>query len=301
MGEDAAISDRLRQRAPSRFTLICLGICALILAGATADLIHTGSRLPDVSTPPCDPDTAICRNAMLSEELARLRAADPLQDRYDSRAWLYASAILAVGAIAVAYALRSRPRTAWTGVFSNLGVIGVWSGIAAVLLLVATDGNALAPPPGPTLLLPVALVVAAAAGTLFGRSEGWAERGQTDGVREMVMQAGKLAIHIGTAGQAKRSRMEELAGWLTLVALTLTAAGCILALVSLIGEPDCSGTSNTPGWADPLGVVAAITTIGGMAAGIGALVLRHWIVALVSLILCPIALLVVLVSTCAFY
>jgi hypothetical protein len=301
MAEFAAISDRLRQRTPSRFTLVCLALCALILGGAAADLVHTDSRLPDVSTPPCDPEAAGCRNTLLSEELARLRAADPLQDQYDSRAWLYSSAILAVGAIAVAYALRSRPRTAWLQVFSNLGVIGVWSGIAAVLLLVATDGNALAPPPGPTLLLPVALVVAAVAGTLIGRSEGWAERGQVDGVREMVIQAGRLAIHVGTAGQAKRSRMEELAGWLTLAALALTALSCVLSLVSLIGEPDCAGNSDTPGWADPLGVVASITTIGGMAAGIGALVLRHWIAALVSLVLCPIALLVVLVSTCAFY
>jgi hypothetical protein len=301
MRELAAISDRLRHRAPSRLTLACLAVWALIVLAATVDLLHTESRLLDASTPPCDPGSASCRNAKLSEELARLRAADPLQDQYDSRAWLYASAILAIAAIATAYALRSRPRTAWLQVFSNLGVIGVWSGIAAVVLLVATDGSALAPPPGPTLLLPVALVVAAVAGTLIGRSEGWADQSQMDGVRGMVMQVGRLAVHVGTAGQAKRSRMEELAGLLSLAALALTALSCVLALVSLLGEPDCGGNSDTPGWADPLDALTAITTIGGMAAGIGALLLRRWIVALISLVLCPIALLVVLVSTCAFY
>jgi hypothetical protein len=298
VGELAAISNRLRHRAPSRFTLACLGLCALIVLAATVDLLHTESRLPDVSMPPCPPESASCRDAMLDAELARLRAADPLQDQYDSRAWLYASAILGITAIATGYALRSRPQTAWTGVFTNLGVIGVWAGIAAVVLLVATDGLALAPPPGPTLLLPVALVVAAVAGTLIGRSEGWAERTQ---VSEMVMQAGKLAVHVGTAGQAKRSRIKELARLLTLAALALTALSCLLALVSLLGEPGCGGDTDTPGWADPLGVLAAITTVGGMAAGIGALLLRHWIAALASLVLCPIALLVVLVSTCAFY
>jgi hypothetical protein len=299
--ELAAISDRLRHRAPSRFTLACLAISALILSAAAFDLLHTETRLPDPSAPPCDPDTARCRNAQVSAELERLRAADPLQDQYDSRAWLYASAILAIAAIATGFALRSTPRTGWTGVFSNLGVIGVWSGIAAIVLLIATDGSALAPPPGPTLLLPVALVVTAVAGTLIGRSEGWAEQSQMDGVREMVMQVGKLAIHVGTAGRVKRSRMEELAGWLTLAALTLTALSCLLALVSVLGEPDCGAGSDTPGWADPLDALSAITAIGGMAAGIGALLLRHWIVALISLVLCPIALLVVLVSTCAFY
>jgi hypothetical protein len=298
VGELAAISNRLRHRAPSRFTLACLGLCALIVLAATVDLLHTESRLPDVSMPPCPPESASCRDAMLDAELALLRAADPLQDQYDSRAWLYASAILGITAIATGYALRSRPQTAWAGVFTNLGVIGVWAGIAAVVLLVATDGLALAPPPGPTLLLPVALVVAAVAGTLIGRSEGWAERTQ---VSEMVMQAGKLAVHVGTAGQAKRSRIKELARLLTLAALALTALSCLLALVSLLGEPGCGGDTDTPGWADPLGVLAAITTVGGMAAGIGALLLRHWIAALASLVLCPIALLVVLVSTCAFY
>jgi hypothetical protein len=299
--ELAAISDRLRHRAPSRFTLACLALCALVLGGAAFDLLHTETRLADPSTPPCDPDTASCRNAQVNAELERLRAADPLQDQYDSRAWLYASAVLAIVAIASAYALRSRPRTTWLQLFSNLGVLGVWSGIAAVVLLVATDGSALAPPPGPTLLLPVALVVGALAGTLIGRSEGWAEQSQMDGVRERVMQVGKLAIHVGTAGQVKRSRMEELAGWLTLAALTLTSLSCLLALVSVLGEPDCGAGQDTPAWADPLDALAAITTIGGMAAGIGALLLRRWIVALISLVLCPIALLVVLVSTCAFY
>jgi hypothetical protein len=294
-------SQDVRARLPSRFTIACLGLGVMILIAATVDLLHTESRLPDVSTPPCERESPSCRNAQLSEQLARLRAADPLQDQYDSRAWLYAPALLAIAAIATANALRTRPRTAWLQVFTNLGVIGVWLAIAAVLLLIATDGSSLAPPPGPTLLLPVALIVAAVAGTLIGGSEGWAEQGQVDGVRQRVAQVGRLAIHVGTAGQAKRSRMEELGRWLTLAALALTGLSCLLALVSLLGEADCAARSGTPGWADPLDALAAVTAIGGMAAGIGALILRRWIAALIGLVVCPLALLVVLYTTCAFY
>ena len=61
------------------------------------------------------------------------------------------------------------------------GVIGVWLGIGAIVLLLLTDGNSVEPPPGPMLMLPVVLLVAAAAGTLIGRSEGWAEQGHRTG------------------------------------------------------------------------------------------------------------------------
>ena len=46
---------------------------------------------------------------------------------------------------------------------------------------------------------------------------------QSDGIRERVVHLGKLAIHVGTAGQVKRSRMEELTRWLANAALALTA------------------------------------------------------------------------------
>jgi hypothetical protein len=292
---------RWRERLPDRPLLACLGLCAVILIAATADLLHTESRLPDVSTPPCGRENATCRNAKLSEQLARDRAAEPLQDQYDSRAWLYAFAILAIAAVAMAYALRSRPRTRWLQVFTDLGATGVWLGIAAIVLLLATDGSSLAPPPAPTLMLPVMLLVAAAAGTLIGRSEGWSERRQTDEVRERVLHIGKLAIHIGTVGQARRSRLEELARLLSTVALGLAGVTCLLALIFVLAQPDCQSNGSPPGWTSPIDSVAAVTAIGGMAAGVGALLLRRWVVAALTLVTCPVALLLVLASTCAFY
>ena len=255
------------ERVPTA-TLACLALCALVVAFAGADLAHTESRLPDANSPACKRDDAACLNTRLSEQLARDRAGDPLQNQYDTRAWLYCFAILA---------------------------------IAAVVLLLATDGSSVAPTPTPTLLIPVALVVAAASGTLIVRSESWAQQGQANGVREMVMLAGKLAIHIGTVGQAHRSRMEEVAGWLSLATLGLTALTCLFALVFVLAQPGCDVSASPPGWTNPIDSIAAVTAIGAMAAAVGALVLRRWIVALGGLVICPVALLFVLASTCAFY
>src|SRR5215204_3932836 len=137
----------MRWHAPSRPILACVAICVLILIAAAADLAHTDSRLPDFPSRDCQPDQASCFNAQLSENAARERAAEPLQREYDSRAWLYAFAILAIGALATAYSLRTSARAEWLRVFTNLGVTGVWLGIGVTVVLVATDGNAVTPPP----------------------------------------------------------------------------------------------------------------------------------------------------------
>src|SRR3954447_21204990 len=91
-------------------------------------------------------------------------------------------------------------------IFPDLGVTGVWLGIGAVVVLLATDGGSVAPPPGPMLMIPVVLLVAATTGTLTGGSEGWAEQGRADGVRNLFLQFGRMAVDLGTVGQIRRSR-----------------------------------------------------------------------------------------------
>jgi hypothetical protein len=290
----------MRWRTASRPVLGCAAACVLILIVAAADLAHTGSRVPDFASRDCQPDQASCFNAQLSEGLAGERAAAPLQREYESRAWLYAFSILAIAAVATAWSMRANPRTEWPRIFTNLGVLGVWSGIGVIVVLVTTDGNAVEPPPAPLLMLPVVLLVAAATGTLIGRSEGWAVQSQTDQIRERVLEIGKLAIHIGTAGEAKRTKMEELARRLAGAALILTALTCVLALIFVLAQPGCEAGGGPPHWTDPIDAVAAVAAIAGASAGIGALILRRWVAALISLIGCPVALLLVLVSTCAF-
>lgn len=290
----------MRLALPSTPTLVCLALCALIAGFAAADLVHTDSRLPDVTTE-CGEGDAPCRNARLDEQLARDRAAEPRQDQYDSRAWLYAFGILALTTLTVAYRLRSRPRREWLLIFTNLGVTGVWLGIGAVVVLLATDGGSIAPPPGPMLMIPVVLLMAATTGTLMGRSEGWAEQGRADGVRNLFLQFGTMAVDVGTVGQIRRSRMQQLAEWLSLVTVGLTALTCALALLFILAQPGCDASASPPDWTNPIDAVAAITAIGGMAAAVGTLLLRRWMVALIGLVLCPLAVLFVLASTCAFY
>lgn len=275
-------------------------MCAVILAFATGDLLHTESRLPGAGGS-CRETDAACRNALLGKRLTRDRAAEPLQDQFDTRAWVYSFGILAIAAITLAYRLRTTRRREWPRIFTNLGVAGVWLGIGAVVLLLLTDGSSLVPPPAPLLMVPVILLVAAAAGTLMGRSEGWAEQGQANGAREMLVTAGRLAIDIGTAGQVRRSRMEELAGWLSLATISLTGVTCLFALVFVLAQPGCDASASPPDWTNPIDSVAAVTAVGAIAAAIGALLLRRWVVALVGLLICPLAVLFVLASTCAFY
>jgi hypothetical protein len=75
----------------------------------------------------------------------------------------------------------------------------------------------------------------------------------------------------------------------------------VFALVFVLAQPGCDVSASPPGWTNPIDSIAAVTAIGAMAAAVGALVLRRWIVALGGLVICPVALLFVLASTCAFY
>src|SRR4051812_21839570 len=136
MRERFPTANRLRLGAPPPYMLACLALCALIAGFAVGDLVHTESRLPDGSGG-CDPTEVACIDTRVSEQRARERAAEPLQDRYDSRAWVYSSAILAILALTLTWRLRSTSRRDWLRTFSDLGVIGVWLGIASVLLLLA--------------------------------------------------------------------------------------------------------------------------------------------------------------------
>ena len=290
----------MRWETPSRPILACVAVCAFILVVATADLGHTESRVPDLHTFECQAGQSSCFNAQLSEGVAQERAAEPLQREFDSRAWLYVFAILAIAALATAWSMRTSPRTEWLRIFTNLGVIGVWAGIGVIVVLVATDGNAVTPSAAPLLMLPVVLLVAAAAGTLIGRSEGWAERSQADDVQGpgAASRQARDPHRDGGPGQAfPDGGAGPLAGQ--------CGAGAdrdhLRARARLRpGAAGVRGTGGPPHWTDPIDALTAVAAIGGMTAGIGALILRRWIAALISLVGCPVALLLVLVSTCAF-
>jgi hypothetical protein len=185
------------------------------------------------------PTHADCFTANLRQEIARQREAEPLQDQYNSRAWSYAFASLATAAVAVAYSLRSRPRRDWLQVFTNVGVGGVWVGIAMIALLVVAGEASIRIRAAPALTIPVVLLGGAAVGTLIGRSEGWSDESPVDGVRERVIGFGKLAIHVGTGGAARRSRVAQLGRWISAAAIALTVVTAILAVAFVLPQPEC--------------------------------------------------------------
>ena len=289
----------MRDSLPARPVLAALVLCGLIVVAAGADLAHTNARLPDAPSLNCESKAASCFNQELRGRLARQRAAEPKQSQYDTRAWLYCFALLAAAAIATAYSLRTRPRTGWPQIFTNLGVVGAWSAIGVTALLVLTSDAAVTLPAAPVYTVPVALLTAAAVGTLMSRSEGWADESQTVGAGH-AGELLKLALHIGTAGALKRARLERLADWFALAALAFTAVTGLLAVAFVLSQPSCQANGTPPDWSDPIDAVTAVTAVTAIAAGVGGLVLRRWVPAVVALIVNPVAVFLILASTCAF-
>jgi hypothetical protein len=281
----------VRELKLSRPTLACIGLCVVILVVAAADYAHVDGQVPDPSG--CQ-SVGGCL-------IARLEKAEHLEDQYAARVWVYAFGMLACAALAAAYALRARPRKEWPRIFTNLGVLGVWAAIGATGILLFTGDAGVSIRAAPALTVPIILLATAAAGTLVGRSEGWAEETAADGVRARATNVGKLAIHIGTGGAGERSRLESLGRWFRYTALGLTALAALFTIIVASAQHDCSIAEGPPHWTDPFGSAAAVAGVTAIAAGIGALVLRRWIAALISLVVNPIAFLLLLASTCAFY
>src|SRR5262249_6354525 len=177
------------------------------------DLVHQESRLPALPPLNCESKNASCFKHDARRRAKRNRAARPLERQYRSRAWLYSFAVLAAVGVGVADTLRSRPRRGWPRVFATLGIAGVWLAMAVTVLLLVDSGAGVEVPAAPAYAIPVLMLAAAAVGTLVGRSEDWAAESQGQGLRDAAMGLGKLAIHIGTPGGAKRARRDALARW----------------------------------------------------------------------------------------
>jgi hypothetical protein len=282
----------------SRPTLACLAVCAVVLAIGIVDYAHTDSRVPAIPPADCGTNEA-CNDARNAELEDRLRESTRLEQQYEARAWVYAAAIVAALAVATAMALRARRRLRWQRVFTNLGIAGVWTLIVVSVILLKADDQVVAVPAAPLYAPAVALIAAAAVGTIVGRVEGW---GSTDTVTEA--RAAATSIGKGALGPLfADSRREAVGRFFSIWAFGLTAATVVLAIVFIGPQPACggSGGESPPTWTDTIGAIAGITIIGALAAGIGALLLRRWFPALVATVVNPFALLFMAASTCAFY
>jgi hypothetical protein len=286
----------------SRPSLACAAFCAAVVAIAAVDVAHTRGRVPPVPPADCGTDRA-CNEARDAELAERSREAERLEQQLGSRSWLYASAVIAVITLATALSLRSRPRRGWQRAFTNLGIIGVWSGIAIVALLILDhESSPVSIRAAPALAPAVTMLVAAGLGTVIGRVEQWDRPpGLVDDVRDGAAAVGKRAIDIGTGGGAARAQLDKLARWLTMAGLALTGLTVALAVAFIAAQPSCDGIEIAPDWTETVASISAVVAIAAIAAGIGALLLRRWIPALVVLVANPVVGLAMLASTCAFY
>jgi hypothetical protein len=293
----------------SPITLGCVAVCGVILAIAAVDFAHTQSRVPAVPPANCG-SNASCNDARNAEISDRVGEISLLEDQFRSRAWLYSFGVIAAIAVATAVGLRTRRRKDRPRVVNNLGVTGVWTGIAVTALLFVTDDDVVALPGAPLYAPSLAMLAAAAVGAVLGRTQDWAETDPLSEARHGLKSLGKRAFGEVSSrspdafGQpASGPRREAAARWFTIVALSLTGATIVLALIFMGPQPSCGGseTNGAPAWADTVGAAAGVTAIGAIAAGVGALLLRRWVVAAISLAVNPIAIGLMIASTCAFY
>lgn len=285
----------------SRPTLACVVFCGVVVVTAGADLARTRDRIPPVPSANCGADAA-CNAAQTAELAERDREAERLEQQFGAPSWVYGSATIAAIALVTALGMRSRPRQRWPQVFTNLGIVGVWSGLVIVGVLVVDEGASLVSiRAAPALAPAVIMLVAAGLGTLVSRVEGWEEPpGLVDDVRGGATAVGKRAIDIGTGGAASRAQLGKLARWLTTGSLAFTGLTVALAVAFIPAQPGCEGDEIAADWTDTVAAISALTAVAAIAAGIGALLLRRWIPAAIVLIANPLAGLLMLASTCAF-
>ena len=185
--------------------------------------------------------------------------------------------------------------------FTNVGVAGVWAGIAVIVLLVVAGEASIrirAAPAGHSGL--VVLLGGAAIGTLIGRSEGW-----------RVEVASTESGSASSASASRRSRRQEArlgapgssrpGWWMSLAAIGLTVVTAVLAVAFVLPQPGAVRRRAPPNWTTPSTwppPSPGCSRSRGRDHGPG---LRRWIAALISLVTNPIALLAILASTCAFY
>jgi hypothetical protein len=123
--------------------------------------------------------------------------------------------------------------------------------------------------------------------------------GLVSDVRGGATAVGKRAIDIGTGGAARRAQYDKLARWLTLATLALTGLTIALGIAFVIAQPGCDSEVNPGDWTDTVGSISAFSAIAAIASGIGALLLRRWVPALIALVVNPVVGLAMIISTCA--
>lgn len=192
-----------------------------------------------------------------------------LEGDFDRRAWLYGGVAAVAMALATAGALaRSTDRRR---VFSQAGVIGVLLGLGGLVVYVFNAHGGVTPKAGPLLAPSLLLLVLAAVG--------------------------------GTVTRMQEPTQHERQPLKRVATAALTCTGLTVALAyAYAGQQD--GSCDTPTastlWTGLTGWGAVVTAIAAFLLGLAGLAAGRWFVALVCIVVNPVALLYMVASSGAF-
>jgi hypothetical protein len=268
------VAEWLRERMPGRAVGMCAAALAVLTLVAAVDLALTHGDVP-AEPAECGQGIPECKKTQLQPRGERLKEGDRLSEGYEDRLMIYLLAAAVLVAAATVLALRGASRERRRRVFGNLGIAGVWTVFGAAGLVLAIGDDALEVDgelAGALFTLPAAMIIASGVGT--------------------VASGGLPARTAESADGAGRSGP----GWLVitcwvLVGLTLAFAGTWAAVRS-----DCD-----PEGDGVLGAMASLSfaTAGlGVAVGVVALFKRHWVTALATLLVLPVAFVLLLMGAC---
>jgi hypothetical protein len=254
--------------------------CA-VLAVAVVDFVRTADRIPATPTWRCDESDDDCVDRTNARFDAVNRKTLQLADDYGRRAWLYGAAI-AVAALASTGSLllgaRSAPERRRLG--RNLGTAGVGIGLLTFVVLLLAEPDDLTEAATDAAFLPAGAILLVA-----------------------------VVASLTTLGQAparpeQAPKAERAGRWVAIAALAFTALTVVLAVIDIQPRPSCGGAESpedAPDWADALIPFVSASAIGAIALGLAALLFRRWLTALASLVVTPLAYIIMIGSTCAFY
>jgi hypothetical protein len=272
----------MRNQPGGRAIACGIAVGAVVLVAAL-DFTGVTAEISDDVPPLCPPEDLACneqRNAIFEQRRVEgLR----LESGFEGRSWLYAIAIVAAVAALVVATLRDAVDDAQRArVFSNLGMAGVAFGIVVSVLLSVEPDDLIDAPARQAYLPSIAMLAAAAIGTVVIRLRSPAE---------------------AAAGAAPPAWIATVAPWLAAAAIGLTGLTVVLVFVFAGPQPECGSgdPEEAPGWTDLVGGAAVVTAALAVAVGFAAFLARRWIAALIAFVVNPFALLLMIASTCAFY
>jgi hypothetical protein len=240
--------------------IVGTAVVLALLAVARIDHTHTERKIPPRPT----------SNAQLPARYERIQQLD--RD-FDRRAWIYGGIAAVAMALAAAAALAQAPTLAGQRrVFAQGGVIGVVLGLLGVIV-VWWARDYINPPTAAVFAPSLTLLALAAVG-------GMSTRVQRPPAGEAVPQEPRPLRRVAQ------------------LALACTLLTVLLAVLYGSGQRGtCDAPATDAVWASPVAWAAVISAVAAFVLGLAGLAARRWFVALVCVVVNPMALFYMVLST----